>query len=231
MIKTLTVRNTMSHMHDTLVSDGVFKIDRYITGNALQELHDEVQKKCQDEAGHYEFGRNYTGPSLSAFDRDSAIFKTYDAQWMKTLYDEYSKKATGCRNDIRYGKNVYATHDYKFDGELARNGWLHFDRIWCLKFFIYLTDVDKSCGAFNCSPKSRELGERLRNESWKVNNHSQAHIKNRIELDYPELLEKYKPEPVEGKAGTLIVFDTNTLHKGGQVEEGNERLVVRLHCG
>jgi len=56
-------------------------------------------------------------------------------------------------------------------------------------------------------------------------------VKNRIELDYPELLEEYPSEPVEGKAGTLIVFDTNTFHKGGLVEEEKERLVVRLHCG
>ena len=56
-------------------------------------------------------------------------------------------------------------------------------------------------------------------------------MKNRIELDYPELLETYPPEPIEAKAGTLLVFDTDIFHKGGQVEEGKERLIVRLHCG
>mgnify|MGYP003132736335 FL=1 len=222
MIKTLTRRNTVSHMHDTLVSDGVFKIDQYITGNDLQELHSEVQERCQNEAGHYEFGRNYRGPSLDRFDRNSAIFKTYDAQWMKQLSSKYG--------GVRYGKNVYATHDYKNTGKLARNGWLHFDRNWCLKFFIYLTDVEEGCGAFVCSPKSRQKGESLRSEAWKAGGNYE-NVKNRIELDYPELLEEYPSEPVEGKAGTLIVFDTNTFHKGGLVEEEKERLVVRLHCG
>tara|TARA_R110000824_G_scaffold9415_4_gene42113 strand:+ start:15246 stop:15914 length:669 start_codon:yes stop_codon:yes gene_type:complete len=222
MIKTLTTRNTVSHMHDTLMLDGVFKIDHYITGNSLQELHDQVYGLCQSKGGHYEFGRNYRGPPLNKFDHSSTIFKTYDAQWMKDLHRKYS-------NSGEYGKNIFATHDYRFTGELARNGWLHFDRNWCLKFFIYLTDVDESCGAFSCSPKSRRKGERLRARAWDVDNYN--HVKNRIELDYPELLKKYPPEAVEGKAGTLIVFDTNTFHKGGKTEEGKERLVVRLHCG
>ena len=223
MIPTLTMTHSTSQMRETLVSDGVFKIENYITGDALKELHDEVQDKCENDAGHYEFGRNYRGPALHEFDPNSAISKVYDTPWMRELHAICSDKPH------EYGKNVFATHDYKFTGDLARNGWLHFDRNWCLKFFIYLTDIDKSCGAFSCSPKSNAKGRELRWEAWNVGDYEE--VKNRIELDYPELLEEYPPEPVEGKAGTLIVFDTNTFHKGGQVETGKERLVVRLHCG
>tara|TARA_B100001564_G_C20157849_1_gene454004 strand:+ start:72 stop:452 length:381 start_codon:yes stop_codon:yes gene_type:complete len=125
--------------------------------------------------------------------------------------------------------NVFATHDYKYEGELARNGWLHFDRHWRLKFFIYLTDVDKSSGAFSCSIGSREKGAALRKAAW--NAPTYEGVKNRIGLDYPELLDQYPCEPVEAPAGTLIVFDTDTFHMGGKCDEGNERLIVRLHCG
>tara|TARA_R100000152_G_C6738435_1_gene162399 strand:- start:713 stop:1093 length:381 start_codon:yes stop_codon:yes gene_type:complete len=125
--------------------------------------------------------------------------------------------------------NVFATHDYKFEGELARNGWLHFDRHWRLKFFIYLTDIDESSGAFGCSAGSRALGQKLRTNAWGAKNYEG--VKNRIELDYPELLEEWPCEPVEAPAGTLIVFDTDTFHKGGKCDEGKERLIVRLHCG
>jgi len=222
MIQTLTIKNTISHMYDTLMSDGVFKIDHYVTGDDLQQLHDETQEKCENEAGHYEFGRNYCGPSLNNFNSDSAIFKVYDAHWMRCLHRKYS-------NSGEYGQNVYATHDYKFDGELARNGWLHFDRGWRLKFFIYLTDIDESSGAFNCSVGSRPLGGQLRNSAWVAKDY--GGVKNRIELDYPELLKKWPCEPVEAPAGTLIVFDTDTFHKGGKCDQGKERLIVRLHCG
>ena len=108
--------------------------------------------------------------------------------------------------------------------------WWRNGRNWFLKFFIYLTDIDKSCGAFTICPKSRQRGAELRNEAHKRSKNYHD-VKNRIELDYPELLETYPPEPIEAKAGTLLVFDTDIFHKGGQVEEGKERLIVRLHCG
>tara|TARA_R110001592_G_scaffold41439_7_gene135121 strand:+ start:15743 stop:16414 length:672 start_codon:yes stop_codon:yes gene_type:complete len=223
MITTLTKESTTETMCQTLLKDGVFKIENYLTGETLQGLHDDILNRCENEAGHYEFGRNYRGENISTFPKDGAIFKVYDEKWMRVLHEAY----TGHTND--YGMNVFATHDYKFDGELARNGWLHFDRHWRLKFFIYLTDVDKSSGAFNCSVGSRTLGGQLRTNAWGAKNYEG--VKNRIDLDYPELLEKWPCEPVEAPAGTLIVFDTDTFHKGGKCDEGKERLIVRLHCG
>jgi ectoine hydroxylase-related dioxygenase (phytanoyl-CoA dioxygenase family) len=52
-------------------------------------------------------------------------------------------------------------------------------------------------------------------------------IDNRIQED--EL--KYKLIPVEAKAGSLIVFDSDTFHRGGIIKKDNlERLIIRLHC-
>ncbi len=132
MIKSLTKTSMIDTMAKTLLSDGVFKIENYLDGNTLQNLHDEVFDKCQNEAGHYEFGRNYRGEDISTFSKDSTIFQVYDAGWMRNLHQLYTGRTDN------YGMNVFATHDYKFEGELARNGWLHFDRHWRLKFFIYL---------------------------------------------------------------------------------------------
>ena len=235
MIKTLNVESEtqwcgvaypyvpIQEMCNVLISDGIFKVENYLSGETLQDLHDDIFSKCENEAGHYEFGRNYRGDGLSTFATNSIISQVYNVDWMKKLYEQYTGSMNG------YGKNVFATHDYKFTGELARNGWLHFDRNWCLKFFIYLTDIDASCGAFSCSVGSRKKGQELRQQAWSVNNYDV--VKNRIELDYPELMDIYPCEPIEAKAGTLIVFDTHTFHKGGQVETGKQRLVVRLHCG
>ena len=46
-----------------------------------------------------------------------------------------------------------------------------------------------------------------------------------------ESILKYKLIPVEAKAGSLIVFDSDTLHRGGIIKKDNlERLIIRLHC-
>lgn len=54
--------------------------------------------------------------------------------------------------------------------------------------------------------------------------------KNRLELDYPQLYEPNKLVPVEGKAGTLIVFDSDIFHQGGKINiKDKERIVLRSH--
>ncbi len=223
MIKSLKEGAIIPDMIELLKSDGVFLINEYVSGDFLSGLYDEVLNLCESQGGHYEFGRNYRGPSLKSFSTDSYTYKLYDSDWMRTLDKIYRGTNTG------FCGSIYATHDYKNDKGLARNGWLHFDRNNCLKFFVYLTDVDKTNGAFSCSVGSRSKGEELRKKAW-VDNLNYGDVKNRINLDYPTLNDIYPPEPIEAKAGTLIVFDTDTFHKGGECEDGKERLVIRAHC-
>ena len=61
----------------------------------------------------------------------------------------------------------------------------------------------------------------LREEDWSEGaiNGSQNH--------YPEV--EYKMKDVVGESGTLIVFDSNVIHSGGQVKRGGKRIVARAH--
>ena len=158
------------------------------------------------------------------------LFLSYNRGFSKGFYD-----------------SIYSTYDYKFDGNIGRNGYLHFDRNASLKYFFYLNDVTKENGAFFIQPGSNKLGKELRKKAWgkriptpndsiikklliKFFGKSFKEVKNRLEIDYPEL---YKPEkliPVEGKAGTLIVFDSDIFHQGGKInKKGAERIVLRMH--
>ena len=64
MVKTLSYDAQLPDMFNTLMEDGVFKVDNYLDGDILQQLHDDVLDKCTNEAGHYEFGRNYRGDNI-----------------------------------------------------------------------------------------------------------------------------------------------------------------------
>ena len=68
-----------------------------------------------------------------------------------------------------FGRSILATHDYINTNNWARQGWLHFDRQKSFKFFLYLTNVDTSCGALHLSPGSVQEGEKL-NKYLNVNN-------------------------------------------------------------
>ena len=93
MIQNLKKDTPPEEMGKTLFRDGVFKIENYLNGPDLTGLHDEVYNKCENEAGHYEFGRNYRGGELSTYPKDSAISKTYNQQWMKDLHWLYTGNA------------------------------------------------------------------------------------------------------------------------------------------
>jgi ectoine hydroxylase-related dioxygenase (phytanoyl-CoA dioxygenase family) len=92
-----------------------------------------------------------------------------------------------------------------------------------LKFFVYLNDVSVENGAFTCVPGSHRETVLLR----KQHGNAVTLDNRRITRQLP--LEKFAaPEPVEGEAGTLIVFDTDAWHRAGTVSSGH-RLVMRGH--
>ncbi|WP_026375619.1 phytanoyl-CoA dioxygenase family protein [Aestuariibacter salexigens] len=126
----------------------------------------------------------------------------------------------------RFFKHLYISHDFESQKGMARNGYLHFDRNWTLKFMLYLSDVEEGAGPFNVVPGSHKLGKKLREQGWKSFRGYQ-NIPNRIGTDIDMRVDD--AVPILGKAGTLIVFDTDIFHFGGVVEAGKSRLIARSH--
>lgn len=200
-----------------LKEDGCFVVENTISQEDLQLLKKEILTKCT-EGQNYEFGKLYRGSNIESYSKNSPIYRFFSQQWMRDLTKAYTTQP--------FGRSIIATHDYINTNDWARQGWLHFDKQKSFKFFLYLTDVDASCGALNLSPGSVQEGEKL-NKYLNANNLYESNRK--LETSYPELVAKYPSEAIEGAAGTLIVFDTDTFHKGGVVAEGKERLIVRMH--
>jgi|19_taG_2_1085344.scaffolds.fasta_scaffold00041_23 hypothetical protein len=127
-------------------------------------------------------------------------------------------------------QEVFITHEYIQSPEPERNGFLHFDRNSTFKLIFYLMDVNEQCGPFRAIMGTHILGRELRTKEWKRTRINSS-IKNRLAIDYPELgYTENDGNPVIGPAGTLIVLDTDTLHKGGLVESQHQRLILRTHC-
>jgi len=96
----------------------------------------------------------------------------------------------------------------------------HVDYKRYLKVMIYVNDVSEHNGAFSalsCGPDKFESFRMGLSKSYKEN-------QDNIISGYG--LESYKK--VIGKAGTVVVFDTNTPHFAGTVESGFQRKVLRF---
>ena len=225
-----------------LNENGIFKINSYLSVEEVNSLKEEILDYHKTHGEPYPFGSTYAIENPRSLSNISFQKTNFSKPWMKELFLKYN-------NNISKGffTNIYSTYDYKNSGELGRNGFLHFDRNASLKFFLYLNDVTRENGAFYIQPGSHKLGKKLREKAWgkliptpndnfikkifqKFFGKTFNQVKNRIEIDYPELYDSSKLIPVEGKAGTLIVFDSDIFHLGGLIEKkGLERLVLRMH--
>ena len=232
----------LKRLRQILLEHGIFKIESYLTLSEIDSLKSEVLKYHKTNGKTYPFGSTYAINVPKHLPSDSLQKSLFSKPWMKELFLAYN-------NNISKGffSSIYSTHDYKFDGSIGRNGYLHFDRNVSLKYFLYLNDVTKENGAFFIQPNSHKLGKELREKAWgkfiptpndnlikkvvlKLFGKHFSVVKNRLELDYPELYDSSKLIPVEGKAGTLIVFDSDVFHQGGKInKKGLERIVLRMH--
>ena len=229
-------------LRQILLEQGIFKIESYLTLSEIDSLKSEVLKYHKTHGNNYAYGSTYAINDPKRLPNESLQKNVFSKPWMKELFLTYNNKISK-----GFFSSIYSTHDYKFDGSIGRNGYLHFDRNVSLKYFLYLNDVTKENGAFYIQPNSHKLGKELREKAWggfiptpndnllkkvllKLFGKHFSVIKNRIELDYPEIYDSKKLIPVEGKTGTLIVFDSDVFHQGGKInKKGLERIVLRMH--
>ena len=232
----------INRLSQILEDHGIFIINNYLLKNEVSELKEEVLHHHKIIGNSYPFGSTYSIKNPNELANESFQKRVFSDSWMKELFLNYNKSISKGFFD-----SVYSTHDYKFDGNIGRNGYLHFDRNSSLKFFLYLNDVTEDNGAFFIQTGSHKLGKKLREKAWgayipspndsffkkilrKTFGIDFKNVKNRLELDYPELFEPKKLVPVEGKAGTLIVFDSDIFHQGGKINiKDKERIVLRSH--
>ena len=218
--------NDIKHISSELINNGIYIFPAPMANK--EQLGDmvEIHKNRLDaDDGSYQFGRSGRIGPISSWE-GTAIYEVFNNPLVVETANEFMLKEMGGASVFN---EIHITHDYRSDQGLARNGYLHFDRLGTFKFFMYLTDCDKDSGAFSYVPGSYKLGKKLRSEAWDQTS-AYGGVKNRLELDYPDL--GYKSEdaiPIEGPAGTMFAFHSDLFHMGGSVSEFNERRVIRFH--
>lgn len=217
--------NEDSHVdvvNDNLKEYGLSVIEGYLEDvSGIKEEVDKILSETPED--DYSFGKAARIGSFVGHEHSNPwIFKFFSQAWMMRVFMDYMS-ARPTFNEL------FITHEYKGDVELARNAYLHFDRIHTFKFMLYLTDVDEQSGPFSVIPGTHLDGKFLRERTWEGTKEYEE-LKNRPLLDYPEL--GYKQEdvvPITGKAGTVIIFDSDLFHMGGIVPQDKERMLIRSH--
>jgi ectoine hydroxylase-related dioxygenase (phytanoyl-CoA dioxygenase family) len=215
---TISGNNTDSIV-DTLNEYGICVIENFVSN--VEDIKKESLLLIKKHNKQYEFGDFAILRGHNKIKKYKSINSLFNQQIMKEISSKYLKRKSNLNNEI------YITHDYRNNKGTGRNGFLHFDRTYTFKFFIYLSDVDEGCGPFTVIPKTHLIGKKLRK---KYNNNSYEKKKNRIFKDHPDLGYTEKDlVPIIGNSGTLIIFDTDLFHMGGKTEPNKERIIIRGH--
>ena len=145
----------------------------------------------------------------------SSLYEIFSSKWMESITHSYLGKNSFLNHEI------FLVNDVPNSSHVAQD--LHYDRIPTLKFFIYLTNTTSENGSFYCVP-----GSQINTKEIEQENRKSAILPNINETRDNASAYNGQEIPIEGKAGTLIIFDTDVLHRAGKVSTG-ERYVMRGH--
>ena len=186
---------------------------------------DKYLKKFQDEMVNIKLDHNnkkYPGGDLLMVSEEKI---NNDKNFSQYKEFNYSNKIIIDLLKIKKGYKLYSifrTLDTKKSNHVAQTP--HFDKLPTLKFMLYINDIEESNGSFCLSPGSHKWVDET---FGKYRFFERSKNYNKISREIPkEIINKL--QPINGKAGTIIIFYTNCVHNQGIVEEGSCN-IVRAH--
>lgn len=213
---------------------GVVRILNYVDN--VSEIKRELLSVYDKTVQNYRYGKAIRSDNPDSWDLSKtptvhSFFR--NSEWMHKIATGYQDLKVG------FQKDIFSTYDYLADQGVGPQGWAHFDKLQRFKFFLNVTDVDGSSGPLSISPGSHHKTRELRLLEPGVGGVSKWRF-GRFSGDpgvcphwdspqnhYPGV--SYELVPMIGPAGTLVVFDSDIIHKGGNVSPGHQRIVVRSH--
>lgn len=207
---------------EKLAQEGVLILEDFLSPADLESLIPEYERILQtenDAISHLNYpqgvARRIEFSKLVATEYP-ATHRTFHLEFMKKMADRYLETPNHFNHEIYVAKDEHE--------EVNALNELHYDKLSTLKFFLYLNDIDESNGAFEAVPGSHKISQELM-EFYRKRGKKIAKLPNR---QLPKELQK--AVPMVAKAGSLIIFTTDTYHRAGRVEKGKHRMIMRGHC-
>jgi len=213
---------------------GVVRIIGYIED--VSKMKKELLSVYAKTKENYPYGKAIRSDNPASWDlaETPAVCSFFrNSQWMYDITTKYQNLNVG------FQKDIFSTYDYISNQGVGPQGWAHFDKLQRFKFFLNITDADEKSGPLTLSPGSHSKTKQLRIDEPNIGGVSKWRFGrfcgdpglckhwDTPQNHYPNI--KYDLVPMTGPAGTLIIFDSDVIHKGGHVAPGKERIVVRGH--
>ncbi len=215
-----------------LKAHGAVVIPAWIEPIKLKALTKDFYEILKDNDGDYIYKIGYPAGEAVSLMRDSLPQGRYSAineVFSNSLMNQVVKRYVGDNGLVNY--EVYATHEHKPSVHVAPT---HHDKLWSLKFMLYLNDIGKDNAPFGVIPGSAACARQRFREIFEKNQLQRLSMSSPLyqSIDNSTLPQDSGPVvDITGPAGTMIIFDTDTFHHAGSVAAGKERMILRGHSG
>jgi hypothetical protein len=217
---------TVDSVVEQLKRYGIAVVPNYLSAEVLQQLNLEFERtlteKAQSVYAQSSHPTNVDGKAarLNPWHKEArnefpGISGVFQDEFMQSIANAYYAP-----HPYSFNEAVFITNE--FPCEVPILPW-HFDRVQSLKFWFNLTDTTRREGAFEYCPGTH----------WEGRYRAGFHLSQGVGVeDIPnDIAEDLIRNPVslELNAGDLLIFDADGFHRGGIVQAGGERRVLRAH--
>lgn len=210
----------VSAITEALSEYGIAVLPEYLGNHEVTAIAEHVRRLLNNHPRYAQPLNSYPDGNGIRVERervsieDAQLASVFDQPWMRQVAETFfGPQPYVFNHDLMIVLDVVGTE------HLAQQ--VHYDRMPQLKFFLYLTDTSVTNGAFHCLPGSHHHAKKIQQE-----NRRRLRLPSSAEtrLRTPELTTGLIP--VEGRAGNLMVIDSDIAHRGTQIRRG-QRLSVR----
>ncbi len=206
---------TVDQIGQVLESDGVVFLTDYLNASEVEQLAEDYEAILSAQESGIDIVNLDRGRAAvlhrAENDRFPHVQRVFGSAMMNDISQNFFQAPFGLNRD------VYVLHEVVGTVHIAQE--LHFDVLPTLKFFIYLNDVSRVNGAFSCVPGSHKFTKRIRAEYGEAISFEERGITRDHDFSENQIL------PVEGPAGSMIVFTTEVWHRAGTVSVGDRKLM------
>ena len=202
---------------------GIVRIPRFLSAERSAKILKEARSLLASDSPWVESLEYSVGEAVRIERTD--LRRSYCKSLSRVLSDDlFERIGSGFfrGEPFKLSHDVYIVRDIVGVAHFAHT--LHYDRNFHLKIFLYLTDTDIDNGPLYCIPGTQSYA-RIREQD----NRQREVVPSEEATRLSPASGTVEEVAVTGPAGTLMIFDSDLLHRAGIIKAG-ERLALRSRC-
>ena len=214
--KSLTQNNNSKHIINEINDKGFFLLESVLDESKLKMISSEFEFVIQNRENEFK-DNNSNSIQVRYFNK----YNLFDEKLLSTFAvfnDHYIKRIVSnlLNSNFVYNSQIFFQETNETNDPLA--GEIHFDKLHQLKVWIFVNDVDEFNGPIELYLKSHLVNKEKRKNCYRE-------LK---EIDNCYKGEDFETVKIKGKAGSILIFDSDLYHRATKVVKNN-RKIIRGH--